>query len=122
MLDGLLETIKATFPESDSIQEKLNRIELKSAFRSPESSRLTWIELAQFIKTLQIDQLALLLSIQSKAIYFSDGEKEEILRSLSKHKSNIHKFMESDRTTEPDKAEATIWLENTRSAFEKLKG
>jgi len=122
MADGLLETIRTIFPDNKLIHEQLYRIEMKSMFRAPELEHLTWIELAQFIKTLHIDQLALLLSIQSKAIYFHDGEKEELQRALLKHKTNIHKLIESDKTTEADKAGLAIWLENTRSAVEKLKG
>lgn len=118
--ERLLETIRTIFPENKVIQEQLNRIEMKSAFRAPELEHLTWNELAHFLKTLQVDQLALFLAAQSKAIYFNDGEIRELQRALSKHVTNIHKFIESDKTTAQDKAELTIWLENTRTAIEKI--
>ncbi|MFW5437793.1 hypothetical protein [Paenibacillus apiarius] len=109
------------YPDDESVKDRLQNIAMKSAFRAPELEHMKWTELAQFIKTLQIDQLALLLSSQSKAIYFNDGEKEELQRALSKHITNIHKFTESDKTIEDDKAGLAKWLENTRTALEKLK-
>ncbi|WP_138751819.1 hypothetical protein [Paenibacillus sinopodophylli] len=76
--ERIINNLQTTFAEDETMQEQLERIDMKSQFRSPEMLHESWNDLARFIKTIPMDALVKLLIVFSDSIIFSEGEKAEI--------------------------------------------
>ncbi|MCD9024387.1 hypothetical protein [Cohnella silvisoli] len=119
-LEQLVKKLTLLCAEDELFLNQLQHIEMKNAFRSPEMQYESWNDLARLVKTMPIDRLALLLSEQSQAVSFSEGERAEIRRALVKNRNNINEFIVSNKTSDADKTEAVAWLVDNTNAYAKL--
>lgn len=102
-------------------RDRLESIELKNQCRAPELKAQGWMELAALVQSMPVEQIAALLAMKSERLQFSDGERSEIQRALSKSRTHILEVaLPSKKINDADRAVFAQWLEDNESASEKL--